>query len=262
MRRLHALILLTGLCLPTDPGAQARSDVPPDWAALASRFPGFAGAAVDVHAGRLRLTLLWAGPGQPPVRALADALGGALGGEAREAARTGVTQVRPAAFTLERLLDAQRTLNGAGRLDPLLNRVVVSPGSAAVGPDGVTVTAGEVARESRLSVFVRPTSPARGALAADVRVVNTGRWPLRLDWDCFVVRLRVLDARGRDVTVLRDDEACAGGPPVILWPGEVLLAAPFLPVLDGLPAGRYRLRAELDVAGLRAAREATLDWRP
>lgn len=261
MRRLHALILVTGLCLPTDPGAQARSDVPPAWTAVAARFPGFAGAAVDVRAGRPRLTLLWAGP-PPPVRDLTDALGGALGGEARDAARTGVTQVRPAAFTLARLLDAQRTLNGAGRLDHLLNRVVVSPGSAAVGPDGVTVTAGEVARESRLSVFVRPTSPARGALAADVRVVNTGRWPLRVDWDCFVVRLRLLDAGGRDVTVLRDDEACAGGRPVILWPGEVRRAEPFLPVLDGLPAGRYRLRAELDVAGLRAVREATLDWRP
>jgi len=158
MRRLHALTLLTGLCLLTDPGAQARSDVPPDWAAVAARFPGFAGAAVDVNAGRPRLTLLWAGPGQPRVRALADA----LGGEARDAARTGTVQVRPARFTLTQLLDAQRTLNGAGRLDPLLNRVVVSPGSAAVGPDGVTVTAGEVARESRLSVFVRPTFPARG----------------------------------------------------------------------------------------------------
>ena len=157
MRRLHALILLTGLCLPTDPGAQARSDVPPDWAAVAARFPGFAGAAVDVHAGRPRLTLLWAGPGLPPVRALADV----LDEEAREAARTGVTQVRPAAFTLARLLDAQRTLNGAGRLDPLLNRVV-PVGTPRVGPPGITVTAGEVARESRLSVFVRPTSPTRG----------------------------------------------------------------------------------------------------
>ena len=136
------------------------------------------------------------------------------------------------------------------------------PGSPAVGPHGTTVTAGEVSRDSRLSVFVRPTSPARGALAADVRVVNTGRWPVRVDWDCFVVRLRVLDARGRDVTVLRGNEACAGSPTVILWPGEVRRAEPFLPVLDGLPAGRSRLRAELDVAGLRAAREATLDWRP
>ncbi|MDR6217798.1 hypothetical protein [Deinococcus soli (ex Cha et al. 2016)] len=252
MRRLHALLLLASL------GAQARSDVPLEWAALASRFPGFAGAAVDVHAGRPRLTLLWTGPGQPPVRALTDA----LGEEAREAARTGVTQVRPAPFTLVRLLDAQRTLNGAGRLDPLLNRVVVSPGSAAVSPAGITVTAGEVARDSRLSVFVRPTSPARGVLAADVRVVNTGRWPVRVDWNCVVVRLRVLDVRGRDVTVLRDDEACAGSPPVILWPGEVRRADPVLPVLDGLPGGRYRLRAELDVAGLRAAHEATLDWQP
>lgn len=249
MRRLHALLLLASL------GAQARSDVPPEWAALASRFPGFAGAAVDVHAGRPRLTLLWTGPGQPPVRALTDA----LGEEAREAARTGVTQVRPAAFTLARLLDAQRTLNGAGRLDPLLNRVVVLPGTPRVGPDGVTVR--EVARDSRLSVFVRPTSPARGALAADVRVVNTGRWPVRVDWDCFVVRLRLLDARGRDMTVL-PDEACAGSPPVILWPGEVRRADPLLPVLDGHPGGRYRLRAELDVAGLRAAHEATLDWQP
>ncbi|GGR92697.1 hypothetical protein [Deinococcus sedimenti] len=95
-----------------------------------------------------------------------------------------------------------------------------------------------------------------------MRVVNTGRWPVRVDWDCFVVRLRVLDTRGRDVTVRRDDEACAGSPEVILWPGEVRRAEPFLPVLDGLPAGRYRLRAELDVAGLQDAREATLDWRP
>jgi hypothetical protein len=249
MRRLHALLLLASL------GAQARSDVPPEWAALASRFPGFAGAAVDVHAGRPRLTLLWTGPGQPPVRALTDA----LGEEAREAARTGVTQVRPAAFTLAQLLDAQRTLQGAGRLDPLLNRAVVLPGTPRVGPDGVTVR--EVARDSHLSVFVRPTSPARGVLAADVRVVNTGRWPVRVDWNCVVVRLRVLDVRGRDVTVL-PDEACAGSPEVILWPGEVRRADPVLPVLDGLPGGRYRLRAELDVAGLRAAHEATLDWQP
>ena len=87
------------------------------------------------------------------------------------------------------------------------------------------------------------------------------RWPVRVDWDCFVVRLRLLDARGRDMTVL-PDEACAGSPPVILWPGEVRRADPLLPVLDGHPGGRYRLRAELDVAGLRAAHEATLDWRP
>ncbi|MXV19653.1 hypothetical protein [Deinococcus xianganensis] len=254
MRRLCALLLLASL------GAQARSDVPLEWAALASRFPGFAGAAVDVRAGRPRLTLLWAGP-PLPVRDLTDALGGAPGGEAREAARTGVTQVRPAAFTLTQLLDAERAVGGVGRLDPLLNRVVVPVGTPRVWLPGITVTVDEVTRESRLSVFVRPTSPARGALAADVRVVNTGRWPLRVDWDCFGVRLRLLDGRGRDVTVLRD-EACAGGPEVILWPGEVRRADPVLPVLDGLPAGRYRLRAELDVAGLRAAHEATLDWRP
>ncbi|GGN46950.1 hypothetical protein [Deinococcus daejeonensis] len=250
MRRLHALTLLTGLCLVTDPGAQARTGDPPDWTALSTRFPAFAGAAVDVRAGRPRLTLLWAGP--PPVRDLTDALAETLGGEARDAARTGTVQVRPARFTLTQLLDAERAVGGVGRLDPLLNRVVVSVGTPRVGPPGITVTTDEVARASRLSVFVRPTSPARGALAADVRV----------DWDCFVVRLRVLDAGGRDVTVLRDDEACAGSPTVILWPGEVRRAEPFLPVLDGLPAGRYRLRAELDVAGLRAAREATLDWQP
>lgn len=63
------------------------------------------------------------------------------------------------------------------------------------------------------------------------------------------------------MTVL-PDEACAGSPEVILWPGEVRRADPVLPVLDGLPGGRYRLRAELDVAGLRAAHEATLDWQP
>ena len=211
---------------------------------------------------RARLMLLWAGPPQPPARDLTDALAEVLGGEARDAARTGAVQVRPARFTLTQLLDAERTVGGVGRLDPLLNRVVVPVGTPRVGPPGITVRADEVASESRLDVFVRPTSPARVALAVDVRVVNTGRWPLRLDWDCFVVRLRVLDARGRDVTVLRDDEACAGGPPVILWPGEVRRAEPFLPVLQGLPAGRYRLRAELDVAGLRAAHEATLDWRP
>lgn len=260
MRRLR--LVLCALLLLASPGAQARTGNRPDWTALAARFPAFAGAAVDVRAGRPRLTLLWAGSPQPSGRDLTDALGEVLGGEARDAARTGAVQVRPARFTLTQLLDAERAVGGVGRLDPLLNRVVVPVRTPRVGPPGITVTADEVARESRLSVFVRPTSPARGALAADVRVVNTGRWPLRLDWDCFVVRLRVLDTRGRDMTVLRDDEACAGGPPIIVWPGEVRRAEPFLPVLQGLPAGRYRLRAELDVAGLRAAREATLDWRP
>ncbi|NTX98986.1 hypothetical protein [Deinococcus sp. JMULE3] len=259
MRRLRPV--LCALLLLASPGAQARTGNRPDWTALAARFPAFAGAAVDTRAGRPRLTLLWAGPGQPPVRALTDALTETLGGEAREIARSGAVQVRPARFTLAHLLDTERAVGSVGRLAPLLNRVVVPVGTPRVGPPGITVTADEVARESRLSVFVRPTSPARGALAVDVRVVNTGRWPVRVDWDCFVVRLRLLDARGKDVTVL-PDEACAGGPTVILWPGEVRRAEPVLPVLDGLPAGRYRLRAELEVAGLRAAREATLDWRP
>ncbi|GGR92702.1 hypothetical protein [Deinococcus sedimenti] len=146
--------LLLALLLSGGPvAAQRWSAVPPEWTALAAQPPGFAGTVVDVAGARPRVTVLSAGGARPPTDQ--------LGEEARTAARAGVLRVGMARFTLAQNSAALREVGGAGRFDPLLNRVLVPPGRPA-HPSGVTVTPAEVDRDSRLSVFVRPTSPARG----------------------------------------------------------------------------------------------------